>query len=238
MNVKDETKKLISIFDMIIRENEEIVSFTKSNWDFLYQSRIYYYDKPDIIFEANNVLYAFEHFQFNASKPLIKNGRSYGDSFSYEDNRLKMELDFVNKIEEVRINTSLQFYKSNFCKAFKNHSDKLNTYLQSIKKCEGFCNKDIKLGFWCEDTIPFGTYVTDEIVKTNLVPIMIREIYDEIKKTDWLDYCIFTTESPNRKVNMYIAEIGKLDESVIVDVDDKNFFIHKFKNITRTIKIP
>lgn len=234
--MKKEADRLFNLIDYLSKNNEEIISLTDSDWDFLNPSRVFTFEKPDIIIEKNNVLYAIEHFQFNASKQIEKKGKGHGNSFNYIDNSFHKSISFVNKIEKVNIQAKLEFYVENFLSAFNKHCEKVELYKQNIVEWECFKTKEIKMGLWCEDNIPFGTYILNEKFKTSIVPLMIDEIYHKVKQVSSLDFLIFTTESPIRTPYMFLAELKKLNKSVIMDINEDNFFVHEFNNIERTIQ--
>lgn len=240
MNV--ETRNYLNILKYLSSQNERVISLSGGDWEFISKGRVYYFEKPDIVLEFQNVLYAIEHFEFDSTLEIFKNNQSKGSELKIKEQEfIKKYLITPNPIlsnlkKPVAFNNSYQNYKKNFLAHYEKHALKINGYLDNIRNVLGN-TKHIKFGFWVEDVYPFGTYVKENDVIEQIVPIMDAEIFDKCKSNTLVDFYMFTTLGVDGKPVLYLVNTHELSKNIVKNIQESNFFNHSIKHLINTIKI-
>ena len=157
------------------------------------------FEKPDVYSIYEEIVIGIEHFEFDC----YKNSRKMGSEFKKINDDIKKDFDEVKKNElkqkkkvvkyyKIEEPTSLEYYYSNFEKAFIKHYKKIEEYTEHLH-VELNCPRDkIKFIFFAEDVSPLGSLFqsTKNGKITPLLPIYSKSIRELLKNSSLVEFLV------------------------------------------------
>lgn len=238
----NETKKLINLLKYITKHNSNVFSFPEDVCDIFSHGRYYHFERPDIVIEHKNIIFAIEHFEFNATRNLLKNNISIGNELMIQNDKFNRKYLCNSKIDEqfeviekIEVEATYDNYKKNFIDAFQKHINKINEYLENLKTYIK-SNKKIKFGFWAEDTYPYGTYIKTNKELIPIIPIMDKDVFSFCKQNSNIDFFLFSNHDPDNNPIIFF-EKNDLSSKKILEINKENFFVYPIYNCVQTVEI-
>lgn len=158
------------------------------------------YEKPDILSIYDNVILEIEHFEFDSYNRSSKKGSDYKvKDYRVEkrfDEEIKYKLQSNDSIivhDEIDSTATLNNYYKNFEGIFKEHYQKIQSYIDHIKHDFDCQNKEIHICFFAEDVTPLGNYFLDKNNDrkiTPLLPIFCDQIRQLLESSPLVEYLI------------------------------------------------
>lgn len=240
-----ETKKLINLLKYITTNNSNAFSFPEDVCSIFSRGRYYHFERPDIVIEYKDIIFAIEHFEFNATRNLLKNNISIGNELMIQNDKFNRKYLCNSKIDEqseivekIEVEATYDNYKKNFIYALQKHIDKITEYLKNVKTYIN-SNKRIKFGFWAEDTYPYGTYIKTNQELMPIIPIMDKEIFSFCKQNSNIDFFLFSNHDPDNNPIIFYEknDLSSKKFFEINEINKDNFFVYPIYNCVQTIEI-
>lgn len=206
------------------------------------------YERPDILSIYDNKIVAIEHFEFDSYKNTGK-GSDYKIQDSIIEQKMQKKIDSDLAIEkeiylhdEIKNNSDLKQYYSNFKKVLTSHIDNIQEYRNHI--VDDFGNdKDIELWFFAEDVSPLGSYYYR---KNNINPSLLlpfsKENIDILRQHKEIKGIIFGIYAMKeyKLVIMYNDDetLDKIENNDYFKVKDSEFFSFNPQTTAFAILIP
>lgn len=243
----NELKNIISKY--FSKDNEAI---TYSNIDEIELNKMIQhmggYERPDILSIYDNKIVAIEHFEFDSYKNTRK-GSDYKIQDSIIEQKMQKKIDSDLAIEkeiylhdEIKNNSDLKQYYSNFKKVLTSHIDNIQEYRNHI--VDDFGNdKDIEFWFFAEDVSPLGSYYYR---KNNINPSLLlpfsKENIDILRQHKEIKGIIFGIYAMKeyKLVIMYNDDetLDKIENNDYFKVKDSEFFSFNPQTTAFAILIP
>ena len=206
------------------------------------------YERPDILSIYDNKIVAIEHFEFDSYKNTRK-GSDYKIQDSIIEQKMQKKIDSDLAIEkeiylhdEIKNNSDLKQYYSNFKKVLTSHIDNIQEYRNHI--VDDFGNdKDIEFWFFAEDVSPLGSYYYR---KNNINPSLLlpfsKENIDILRQHKEIKGIIFGIYAMKeyKLVIMYNDDetLDKIENNDYFKVKDSEFFSFNPQTTAFAILIP
>ena len=243
----NELKNIISKY--FSKDNEAI---TYSNIDEIELNKMIQhmggYERPDILSIYDNKIVAIEHFEFDSYKNTRK-GSDYKIQDSIIEQKMQKKIDSDLAIEkeiylhdEIKNNSDLKQYYSNFKKVLTSHIDNIQEYRNHI--VDDFGNdKDIEFWFFAEDVSPLGSYYYR---KNNINPSLLlpfsKENIDILRQHKEIKGIIFGIYAMKeyKLVIMYNDDetLDKIENNDYFKVKNSEFFSFNPQTTAFAILIP
>ena len=243
----NELKNIISKY--FSKDNEAI---TYSNIDEIELNKMIQhmggYERPDILSIYDNKIVAIEYFEFDSYKNTRK-GSDYKIQDSIIEQKMQKKIDSDLAIEkeiylhdEIKNNSDLKQYYSNFKKVLTSHIDNIQEYRNHI--VDDFGNdKDIEFWFFAEDVSPLGSYYYR---KNNINPSLLlpfsKENIDILRQHKEIKGIIFGIYAMKeyKLVIMYNDDetLDKIENNDYFKVKDSEFFSFNPQTTAFAILIP
>ena len=206
------------------------------------------YERPDILSIYDNKIVAIEHFEFDSYKNTRK-GSDYKIQDSIIEQKMQKKIDSDKKKkkeiylhDEIKNNSDLKQYYSNFKKVLTSHIDNIQEYRNHI--VDDFGNdKDIEFWFFAEDVSPLGSYYYR---KNNINPSLLlpfsKENIDILRQHKEIKGIIFGIYAMKeyKLVIMYNDDetLDKIENNDYFKVKDSEFFSFNPQTTAFAILIP
>ena len=206
------------------------------------------YERPDILSIYDNKIVAIEHFEFDSYKNTRK-GSDYKIQDSIIEHKMQKKIDSDLAIEkeiylhdEIKNNSDLKQYYSNFKKVLTSHIDNIQEYRNHI--VDDFGNdKDIEFWFFAEDVSPLGSYYYR---KNNINPSLLlpfsKENIDILRQHKEIKGIIFGIYAMKeyKLVIMYNDDetLDKIENNDYFKVKNSEFFSFNPQTTAFAILIP
>lgn len=206
------------------------------------------YERPDILSIYDNKIVAIEHFEFDSYKNTRK-GSDYKIQDSIIEQKMQKKIDSDLAIEkeiylhdEIKNNSDLKQYYSNFKKVLTSHIDNIQEYRNHI--VDDFGNdKDIEFWFFAEDVSPLGSYYYR---KNNINPSLLlpfsKENIDILRQHKEIKGIIFGIYAMKeyKLVIMYNDDetLDKIENNDYFKVKNSEFFSFNPQTTAFAILIP
>ncbi len=186
------------------------------------------YERPDILSIFKNKIVGIEHFEFDSFNRTSKGSEYRTNEFKIQKRFEKIMNDelkcknFVSMHDKITGNSNMKNYFDNFQKAFLNHYNKIDDYVDHIKEEFDCSQKEIHICFFAEDVSPLGSvYIKDEKIDL-LTPLFSDTIIEMLKNSPKVEYLIIGTYA--------------LSEYKLVIIENKIDVLEKYKNERPKIK--
>lgn len=176
------------------------------------------YERPDILSMYENKILGIEHFEFDSYNRSNKKGSDYKIKDYRIEKRLDKEIkeklqnnDTIIVHDEIDSTASLDNYYNNFEKIFKDHYQKINSYIEHIKENFDCQNKEIHICFFAEDVSPLGNYFfnkNNDKKITPLLPIYSDKMRKLLKDSPLVEYLVIGSFCINNN-RLFIIENTK-----------------------------
>ncbi len=209
------------------------------------------YEKPDILSMYDNKILGIEHFEFDSYNRAKKRGSDYKvkdyrieKKFDKEIKEKLLDNDSIVVHDEINSTASLANYYQNFENIFKNHYQKIQSYIDHIKQDFDCKNKEIHICFFAEDVTPLGNYFFDKSNDekiTPLLPIFSEKIRQLLKDSPLVEYLVIGSFCMNDNRIFIIQSTKEALERFANDhkeVSDDDFFSFKPQTTGFAFKIP
>ena len=137
------------------------------------------YEKPDILSIYDNTILGIEHFEFDSYNRSNKKGSDYKIKDYRVEKRLDEEIkeklknnDSIIVHDEIDSTATLTNYYKNFETIFKDHYQKIQSYIDHINQDFECKNKKIHICFFAEDVTPLGNYFLDKSNDRKIKPLL------------------------------------------------------------------
>lgn len=146
------------------------------------------YEKPDIISMYDNKVLGIEHFEFDSYNKSNKKGSDYKVKDYRIEKRFDKEIkdklinnDSIIVHDKIDSTATLTNYYKNFETIFKEHYQKIQSYVDHINQDFDCKNKEINICFFAEDVTPLGNYFLDKSNDRKITPLL-PIFYDQIRQ--------------------------------------------------------
>lgn len=220
----------------------ELKDFTseKANID----TKIIYFDHPDLLIVNSDLIIAVEHFKVNASKKTRK-GYSYSQKYNnkyFEEKRITNQNSIVNDKDfssiTDKISTNLTYTNlfDNLIEVFLDHYNKIESYKNNIQSTLVIPSIKIYTVFFVEYDILFPSFIINDNVMKPVYPHNDIEFYSKLKGKDKMDGILFYQKgnTNQNEIKQYISLKGI--NANLYEVDNMNVYdfskleIHDFSN--------
>lgn len=161
------------------------------------------YERPDILSIFKNKIVGIEHFEFDSFNRTSKGSEYRTKEFKIQkrfEEIMRDELkykDFTSVHDKITGNSNMKNYFNNFQEAFLNHYNKIDNYVEHIKKDFDCSESEIHICFFAEDVSPLGSmYIKDEKMGL-LTPLFSDTIIEMLKNSPRVEYLIIGTYAIN-----------------------------------------
>ena len=202
-------------------------------------SELVQYDKPDILSIYDNKIIGIECFEFDSFKSnkkgsyLKKAEKNIREDLKRKIIEKKQQKENPIKLkEEIEDTISLNNYYNNFEYNFKEHYNKIQSYIDHIKEYPDYKGQEIHICFFAEDTTLLGNFYLDKKDNTKpqlLLPIHSKHIRHLLENSPLVEYIILGcfSEPNNQLVIIHntrevLDRFGKEHEEI--SEDDFNSF--------------
>ena len=162
-------------------------------------NRLGIYEKPDILSIYDNVILGIEHFEFDSYNRSNKKGSDYKVKDYRVEKRFDEEIkdklqsnDSVIVHDKITSTATINNYYKNFEDIFKEHYQKIQSYIDHIKQDFDCKNKEIHICFFAEDVTPLGNYFLDKSNDRKITPLLpifsdkIRQLLEDSPLVEYL----------------------------------------------------
>ena len=192
------------------------------------------YEKPDIIAIYDDIILGIEHFEFDSYNRSRKNGSDYRIKDYRAEERIHKTIEEKlrnnNSIivhDQIVSTSSMENYYNNFESIFKEHYEKVQSYIAHISEDFDCQNKEIHICFFCEDVTPLGNYFLGESNNRKITPLLpiysnkLRELLENSPLVEYLiigsfcmsDYRLFIIENTKKTLEQFKDDHKKVKDS-------------------------
>ena len=180
------------------------------------------YERPDMLSIFENKVIGIEHFEFDSFNRNGKGSEYRTNEFKVQKRFKKLmqeefrHKDSVSVYDKITGNSSMKNYFNNFQKNFLNHYNKIDDYIEHIKKDFNCLNEEIHICFFAEDVSPLGSMYVKDGKQGMLTPLYSDEIIKMLENSPKVEYLIIGTYATS--------------EHELIIIENKSETLERYKN--------
>lgn len=219
--------------------NNQIYSCSNNPPEIMHLGGLQNFERPDGYYIAENTLYVLEYFEFDSTMSLRKGSETKRDNARIERgfNSVPPTDEGIVLRDSLHVQQNSKNYIENSLKNMDSHYSKIESYLAKLKD-NGLMQKNVKIGFFIEDTTILGNVYSPHEWKP-VEPVILcycKHFLDKFENYPNLDFCICASTYSSQSFLWFINK-QSVSEFRNLEIDLKNIEILNFQPKVMGFKI-